>query len=112
MKVARACGGTPAPGPDTRGTHRTGARAGGVSCPGRPWVSWSDGGDAVLPGVPGGVAAIEFDDVVPGAAQGAGGYGVPDAGLAVGHDGSTDRQLVEVPHDAAAAELVRARDVP
>jgi hypothetical protein len=50
--------------------------------PSYSWVEftfWSGGGDAVFPGVPCGVAAVEFDDVVPGAAECAGCYGVPDA---------------------------------
>src|SRR6185312_17024300 len=56
--------------------------------------------------------AVEFDDVVPGPAQGAGRDGVPHTGLAVGHDGAVRGQFVQMPHDAAAAELVGARDVP
>lgn len=42
----------------------------------------------LIPGGPAGVAAVEFDDVVAGAAQGAGRDGIADATLAVAHNSS------------------------
>ena len=65
----------------------------------------------LLPGGPSGVAALELDDVEPGAAQGGGGHGVADPGLAVAHDHAVGRQLVGVPEHPSGVELFGAGNV-
>src|SRR5699024_6282815 len=63
-----------------------------------------------LPSLPPAVAALQLDDVVAGAAQGGGGDGVAQPGLAEGHDRPLLRggELLLMEQHLAGGELLRA----